>query len=69
MRIEKKENKPETLSKIAITEVNSSIILLSALSVKCSEVITKRQNPKRFAEVFKICCEVLFGILKFSLAI
>ena len=65
MRIEKKENKQEIISKIAITEVSSSIILLSALSVKCSEVITKRQNPKRFAEVFKICCEVLFGILKF----
>ena len=65
MRIEKKENKQETLSKIAITEVSSSIILPSALSVKCSEVITKRQNPKRFAEVFKICCDVVFGILKF----
>ena len=65
MRIEKKENKQETLSKIATTEVSSSIMLLSALSVKCNEVITKRQNPKRFAEVFKICCDVVFGILKF----
>ena len=64
MRIEKKENKQETINKIAITEVSSSIILLSALSVKCNEVITKRQNPKRFAEVFKICCDVVFGILK-----
>ena len=65
MRIEKKENKQETINKIAITEVSSSIILLSALSVKCNEVITKRQNPKRFAEVFKICCDVVFDILKF----
>ena len=65
MRIEKKENKQETVSKIATTEVSSSIMLLSALSVKCREVITKRQNPKRFAEVFKICCDVVFDILKF----
>jgi len=65
VRIEKKENKQEIISKIAITEVSSSIILPSALSVKCSEVITKRQNPSRFAEVFKICCDVVFGILRF----
>jgi len=34
VRIEKKENKQEIVSKIAIPEVSSSIILLSALSVK-----------------------------------
>ena len=33
LRIEKKENKQETISNIAITEVSSSMMLLSALSV------------------------------------
>src|SRR4030095_16476928 len=67
LRIEKKENKQEIVSKIATPEVSSSIILFSALSETCSEVITKRQNPKRFAEVFKICCEVVLGIVPGSM--
>lgn len=52
---------------MATTEVSSSTILFSALSVKCSEVITKRQNPKRFADVLKICCEVVLGIVPGSM--
>jgi len=32
----------------------------------CSDVITKRQNPNRVADVFNICCEVVFGILYFK---
>lgn len=44
-------------------EVNSSIKLFSTLLETCKEVIIKRQNPSKLAEVFKMCCDVLFAIL------
>jgi len=52
----------ENVSNIAMRDVNSSIILDSDLFVICNEVITNRQNPRRFAEVFKMCWEVVFAI-------
>ena len=62
-RIEKKENNDEQISNRAIKEVDSSIILLSAWLPTWKEEITKRQNPSRFAEVFKILSEVFLDIL------
>jgi hypothetical protein len=67
--IEANENIQEKVRNNAITEVNSSILVVSAVSVMCKEVITKRQKPKRFAEVFNICCEVVLGILISSLKV
>jgi hypothetical protein len=64
VRIEKKEKKHAKDSITAITEVNLSMPLDSILLPICNEVITKRQNPKRLAEVLKICCEVLFAIIE-----
>lgn len=60
--MEIKEKKQEKVSINAITEVNSSIMLDVALFVICNEVITKRQNPSRFAAVDNICCDVLFAM-------
>jgi len=62
--MEKNEKKQERVSSRATTDVNSSILLDSILVLIRNEVITKRQNPKRFADVFKICWEVLFAILQ-----
>jgi len=62
--MEKNEKKQESVSSSATTDVNSSILLDSIFVLKCNEVITKRQKPKRFADVFKICWEVLFAILQ-----
>lgn len=55
MRIEINENKLEKTRNKAIAEVNSSMKLDSAWLLICKEVITKRQNPKRFADVLKMC--------------
>lgn len=52
----------EQVSNMAITEVNSSMTCVSIRFEICNEVITKRQNPKRFAEVVKICGDVLLAI-------
>jgi hypothetical protein len=60
--IEINERIQEKVKSIAITEVISSMIVLAASLVIRSEVITKRQNPRRFADVFRICWEVLFAI-------
>lgn len=62
--MEKNEKKQERVSNKATIEVNSSILLDSILSLTCNDVITKRQNPRSVADVFKICCEVLFAIYK-----
>lgn len=43
-------------------EVSSSMMLFSALLLMCNEVKTKRQNPSRFAAVFKMFGEVLFAM-------
>lgn len=50
-----KEKMQENVSNTAMNEVSSSIIRVSARLAMCNDVITKRQNPKRFAEVFRMC--------------
>ena len=62
--MEKKENRQEMMRNKATTEVSSSMMLVSEKSETCTEVITKRQNPKRLAAVLRICCAVLFDILQ-----
>jgi hypothetical protein len=54
----------EKVSNIATIDVNSSIIWVSTRFAICKEVITKRQNPSRVADVFRMCWEVLFAILQ-----
>ena len=60
--IEKNEKKHEITKPNATAVENSSMLLDSEWFVTWKDVITKRQNPKRFADVFKICCDVLFAI-------
>ena len=62
-RIDEKEKKQEEASNMPITDVNSSIKLVAALSLTCREVITKRQNPRRLADVLRMCFDVLFAIV------
>jgi len=45
------------------TDVISSRKLLAVLLDICSDVMMNRQNPNRFAEVLKMCCEVLFALV------
>lgn len=52
--IAKKDKTQDTVSNNAITLVDSSTIEFCVLSVMCKEVITNKQNPKRFAAVFKM---------------
>lgn len=54
VRKEIKERKQEIISRIAITEVNSSILVISLLLLMCKEVMTTRQNPSKLAAVFKM---------------
>jgi hypothetical protein len=63
--IEIKERVEEIVSNNAITDVNSSIKEFVDRSVRCSEVMMKRQKPKRLAEVESICCDVLLAIFLF----
>jgi len=63
VRIEIKDNMQEKVRKMATTEVNISIILVSMISDMCREVMTKRQNPRRFADVLRMCFEVLLAML------
>jgi hypothetical protein len=53
--MEKKEKKQEKISNKATTDVNSSMILNSVLSVICNEVMIIRQNPRRLTDVLKMC--------------
>ena len=53
--IEMKEKTQENVNRTATTEVSSSIKCVSVWLAMCSEVITNRQKPRRFAAVFKIC--------------
>jgi len=55
VRIAIKENRHEKARSNAITDVSSSIKLDADILVICSEVITNRQNPRRLADVFKMC--------------
>lgn len=54
VRIEKNESKDDSANKRAMTDVNSSTNVLSCLLLTCNAVITKRQNPSKFADVFNI---------------
>ena len=61
--MELNEKIQELVRETAIIEVNSSMTCVSIWLVIRKEVITKRQNPRRFAEVFKMCWDVLVAIL------
>lgn len=50
------------MKRIAATEVKSSMMLVNDRLLTWKEVMTMRQNPKRLAEVVKMCWEVLFAI-------
>lgn len=53
--IEENEKIHEKIRSITTMEVNSSRISVSVLLAISNEVITKRQNPSRFADVVKMC--------------
>ena len=57
-----KDNTEETVKNKATIAVNSSISEFSVLLDKCKDVIMNKQNPKRFAAVATICCDVLLAI-------
>lgn len=61
-RMEVNENTKQRVSSTVTIEVNSSIKSVSVKLEIPKEVITNRQNPKRFAKVFNMCWEVLFAI-------
>jgi hypothetical protein len=60
--MEPNEKMQEKVSNTAINEVNSSMMRISIKLAMRNDVITKRQNPNRVAEVFRMCWEVLFAI-------
>jgi hypothetical protein len=53
--MEMNEKKHEKVRNNPTTEVNSSIKPDSDLLIICNEVITTRQNPRRFADAGRIC--------------
>ena len=67
VRKEIKEKIQAAASNKEITEVISSIKLFSCWLVKCKDVITTRHKPNKVEAVFKMCWEVMFGILFFKL--
>ncbi|MDD2782681.1 MAG: hypothetical protein PHO52_00540 [Sulfuricurvum sp.] len=60
--MDKNKKITDPTSNKAITEVNSSIKLFFEALFIWMDVITKRQNPRRFADVLNICWEVLLAI-------
>lgn len=52
--IDANEKIQENVSITATQEVNSSTMRVSVGLAMCNDVMTKRQNPKRFAEVFRM---------------
>lgn len=60
--MERNEKMQENVSSTATADVNSSVRCFSVRLAICKEVITNRQKPKRFAEVVRMCGEVLFAI-------
>jgi hypothetical protein len=58
------ENKQENVNRMAITDVNSSIRLVSIWLLTCNDVITKRQKPRRLAAVFRMCWDVLLAMMQ-----
>jgi hypothetical protein len=67
VRIETKENIHEPVSRMATIEVSSSIKCVSSGLAICRDVMIKRQNPSRLAEVFRICGEVLLAMELFCM--
>jgi len=61
-RIDINENPHERVSNKAITDVSSSMIIVSVRFAIRRDVITTRQKPRRVADVFNICGDVLFAI-------
>jgi hypothetical protein len=61
-RMDMNEHKHEKVNSKATEEENSSMTLVVALLVICSEVIKTRQNPKRLADADKICWDVFLII-------
>lgn len=60
LRIDKNENKLLLINIIVAKEVHSSInVVLSNLKIFI-DVKTKKQIPRRFAEVFKMCGDFVF---------
>ncbi len=53
----------EKVRNMATMEVSISIILVSMISEMCREVITKRQNPSKLADVLRMCLDVLLAML------
>jgi len=54
----------ENVSSMPTAEVSLSIRWVSVMFAICSDVMTNKQNPNRFADVVRICGEVLLAINK-----
>jgi len=63
VRIATKENIQENVSKMETIDVSSSMKWVSIGLAICREVMIKRQNPSRFADVFNIWGDVLLAIV------
>lgn len=66
--MDRKEKKLLNTKTIQATPVNSSIKDVSLYFVTFKEVSTTRQNPNKFDDVFKMCCE-LFCFIMFCLSV
>lgn len=55
------DNRQENVSRMATSDVTSSMACASTRLAMRSDVITTRQNPRRLAEAFRMCCEVTLG--------
>jgi hypothetical protein len=60
--MEVNEKTHEKVRSKATKDVSSSMRCVSVRLAMCNDVITKRQNPRRFSEVPKMCCEVVLAI-------
>jgi len=63
-RIEKKEKNDESASRSAIHEASALRSRSSPVLLMRIDVMTNKQNPKRFAEVARICSEVFLTMRK-----
>jgi hypothetical protein len=63
VRIDTNENIHDAVSNTETIEVSSSMKWVSIGLAICRDVMIKRQNPKRLADVFKICGDVLLAIV------
>lgn len=69
VRMETKENMQDPVSRIATMEVSSSIKWVSSGLAICREVMIKRQNPSRLAEVLRMCGDVLLAIVRNAMSV